>query len=285
MLEKGTVRKLYNLESIPFFSVIVPTFNSGKTIVSCIESILNQSFKNFELLIIDGLSLDNTVLAAKLYQRKYPNVICISEPDCGVYDAMNKGLEIARGEWVFFLGSDDSLNSYSVLEEISNCYKGGFSVVYGNVRVMGDTLWAKKGDIYDGEFSLKKLLIKNICHQAIFYKRKYLTEQIGNYKIDYRICADWDINLRCWGDKPFLYINLIITNFYAGGVTSDLNEIDHNFFRDYQNNVLQYFGKKTLKQNFKMKELKKMGILLRPSLFEQFRILIINKSRYILTHL
>ena len=95
----------------PFFTIITATFNSEKTLERTIKSVLNQSFNNFEYIIIDGNSTDNTLSIIKQFENEFTSKkICykfISEKDNGIYDAWNKGLSIAVGEWVSFLGSDD----------------------------------------------------------------------------------------------------------------------------------------------------------------------------------
>lgn len=243
----------------PFFSIIIPTFNSEKTLNQCLNSIITQTFHNYEILLIDGLSTDSTIGIISKYSIKFPKIHMISEKDNGIYDAMNKGIKIAKGEWVYFLGSDDKLSSVNILQEIFNYDKKDFQVVYGNVKVIGNTSWAKDGDIYDGEFNLRKLLKKNICHQAIFYKKGYLKNQIGFYNTDYKTCADWDFNLRCWAKRAFLYLNITIVDFYAGGATTT-SDIDEKFLKDFKNNLLNYFGKKKLKKELPKNELSGIGI-------------------------
>ncbi len=94
-------------------------------------------------------------------------------------------------------------------------------VVYGNVKVVGNTSWAKDGVIYDGSFDFEKLLNKNICHQAIFYNSGFVKGEVGNYNIDYKLCADWDFNLRCLAKTEFSFEPITVADFYAGGITTD----------------------------------------------------------------
>jgi hypothetical protein len=143
----------------------------------------------------------------------------------------------ARGEWIYFLGSDDELRDGRVLEAMMQaCDAADHDVVYGNVRVVGDTIWAKNGDIYDGPFSLEKLLRKNICHQAIFYRSRLL-RNIGEFNVNYRICADWDMNLRSWAKTKFKYVDVVVANFHAGGISS---VGDEQFAKDVTSNVVRY---------------------------------------------
>ena len=226
----------------PFFSIIIPTYNSAQTLTACLESILNQSFQNFEILIIDGYSTDDTTSIIKKYAGFANSTIkWLSEKDKGIYDAMNKGLKLAKGEWIYFLGSDDKLNNQDVLQKIATLYKVDYDVVYGNVEIIGDTSWAKNGDLYDGIFDFSKLLQKNICHQATFYRMKCFDGHSNIFNIDYTLCADWDFNFRCWAKRNFLFVDLTIADFYGGGETTKNNN-DKAFSRDFNKNLLEYFG-------------------------------------------
>src|SRR5688572_7883253 len=100
------------------FSIIIPTFNSSLTLRACLDSIAGQTFKNYEVIIMDGLSEDNTIQLANNYRSSLPNLRVISEKDYGIYDAMNKSIKIAKGSWLYFMGSDDFFYDRGVLENI-----------------------------------------------------------------------------------------------------------------------------------------------------------------------
>ena len=89
----------------PLFSIIIPTFNAAKTLSASLESVINQSCQQFELLIVDGISTDDTLSVVKKYAALSANIKWVSEKDNGIYDAMNKSIKMAKGEWLFFLGS------------------------------------------------------------------------------------------------------------------------------------------------------------------------------------
>ena len=226
----------------PFVSIIIPTHNSAQSLAACLDSIKSQSFRALEIILVDGLSTDETMTIAKSYLVSHPNIFCISEKDNGIYDAMNKGLTKAKGEWLYFLGSDDELHSETVLQEVfAKPIAGDINIVYGNVNIKGNTSWTNDGAIYDGVFDLQKLLKKNICHQAIFYKRTFVQKQVGYFNGHYKLCADWDFNLRCWAQSPFVYIDKIIANFNSGGASTISND-DAAFGKDFLNNVTSYFN-------------------------------------------
>lgn len=231
---------------IPFFSIIIPTYNSDTTLYKCLESIISQSFTDFEILIIDGVSKDNTIEITKGFNDE--RIKILSEPDNGIYDAMNKGIKLAKGDWLYFLGSDDELFNCRVLSDIkSSINLTNSKIIYGNVRIIGDAGWANDKDIYDGIFTLKKILEKNICHQAIFYN-KVVFSKLGNYNVNYKICADYDFNLKCWAHFHFHYENLIVSFFNGGNFSASL--IDNNFSQDAWDNIVNYFKWKLLKSEF-----------------------------------
>jgi glycosyltransferase involved in cell wall biosynthesis len=206
--------------SLPKFSVIIPTYNAGETISETLSSIVAQTFKKFEIVIIDGLSSDSTISIVSKFADNDGRIAFKSERDLGIYDAMNKGILRSRGDWILFCGADDRLYDENVLEDVWNeLDKNSASFVYGNVIVDGDTQWASKGELYDGEFDLKKLVKKNICHQAIFYKKE-IFGRLGYFDTHFKICADWDFNLRCFALERVAYIQKTIAIYSANGVSS-----------------------------------------------------------------
>jgi glycosyltransferase involved in cell wall biosynthesis len=169
---------------------------------------------------MDGGSTDGTQAIVKSF--KDLRIHFYSEPDMGVYDAMNKGIEKAKGEWIFFLGSDDKFHDHEVLSDIAKVAKlSKKSVIYGDAQLDGKVSWAKGEKIYGGKFTLYRLLRRNICHQAIFYKRRFLQQHQLKYNLSYSVSADWDLNLRAWLVNPFHYYPRIISSFTAGGISSE----------------------------------------------------------------
>lgn len=230
----------------PFFSVIIPCFNSQMTISKSIDSLKEQSFKDFEVLIMDGLSDDATIPFAISYIGADERFEVYSSRDLGTYDAMNKGLDKAKGRMVYFMGSDDCFSDSNVLKDVyqkiqeNNCSKLG--MLYGNVQVVGDVKWAKNGTIYDGKFDNEKIKKKNICHQAIFYNRSEKLKH-APYNLKYRLCADWDMNLKVWASSETIYYERTIANFFAGGQSTDGS--DPAFGKDFTNNIEKYFADST----------------------------------------
>jgi glycosyltransferase involved in cell wall biosynthesis len=225
----------------PLISIIIPVYNSKDRLPAALDSILSQDYTDYEIVIIDGLSTDGTIDLIKDYQSKTDKIRYKSEADKGIYDAMNKGMDMATGQWVYFLGSDDRLYSNSTLSVVAGHLSSTTnSVVYGNAEIVGNTAWSKNAEIYDGPFSFEKLLNKNICHQSIFYRAEFVKKEIGRYNINYRLCADWDLNLRCYAKTDFLFIDSIVAKFYGGGITSE-SDNDKNFSKEFMGNVIEYF--------------------------------------------
>ncbi len=150
-------------------SIIIPTYNSEKTIKDCLDSIISQTYTDYEVLIMDGVSSDNTINIVKEYKNS--NIHIFSEKDTGVYDAMNKGIDKSNGKWLYFLGSDDRLYDNNVLKDIiSFISENDCNVAYGNAYFIG------KEKFHAGYFTRERLNKQmNICHQAIFIKKRYFT--------------------------------------------------------------------------------------------------------------
>jgi glycosyltransferase involved in cell wall biosynthesis len=211
------------------FSIIIPTFNVEKTIRLAIESIIKQTIDIYEIIIIDGASTDNTCAIVTEYQQKHKNIILVSEPDNGIYDAMNKGIEQSSGNWLFFMGADDVLYNETVLQELVE--SGVFDknqVVYGNVLIKGNNDWAKDQQLYDGKFDLNKLLQKNICQQAMFYPRRVFIEY-GMFDLKFPVSSDWVFNLKIFSKEPFVYTDQTIAIFATGGKSTTDKTSDSYF--------------------------------------------------------
>jgi glycosyltransferase involved in cell wall biosynthesis len=238
----------------PFFSIIIPTFNAAQTIAIALESVLQQTFQDYEVILVDGQSTDATLEVVKSY--KSDRVTWISELDKGVYDAMNKGIQHAKGKWLYFLGSDDYLLSNAVLKKVQDRLQTVKNkVAYGNVLINGNTGWAINGQVYNGKFSFQKLLKSNICHQSIFYNTSFIKKHQLQYDLKYPISADWDFNIACRTRTKFTYMHIVIAVFNAGGISSETTPEKEPFllerkikyahlYKKYKPSLLQRFFKK-----------------------------------------
>jgi len=175
-------------------SVIIPTLNAAAHVGACLESLRAQSYGGYEVIVVDAQSTDGTVEIARAQAAKAGGDFqIISEPDLGVYHAMNKGISHTRGEWLYFLGADDALYDANVFSDVVTFIAGrNLDIVYG------DVLEKHSGARYAGEFSLDRLLFEcNICHQAVFYRRSVF-DRLGGYSTRYPFWADWEFNIRCF---------------------------------------------------------------------------------------
>ncbi|MES2439824.1 MAG: glycosyltransferase family 2 protein [Verrucomicrobiota bacterium] len=229
------------------FSIITPTYNCGTKIQDTLDSVLSQSFGDFEYLIVDGCSNDQSL---EIFENiTDERVRFISEPDLGIYDAMNKGVRMARGRYLIFLGAGDYLCP-DVLNQIRQIANGGkYGLIYGNVY------W--HDIIYAGEFSAERLAFDNICHQAIFYRRDVF-EVVGHFDLKYKLLADWEMNLRCFGDERIdvLYVPMVVSVYEIGGISGnpDLQfQRDKNWlvWRNLGSIVLLKYHLKSLRRRFR----------------------------------
>jgi glycosyltransferase involved in cell wall biosynthesis len=227
--------------TLPKISVITPTYNASSLIEACVLSVAGQSYRNIEHLVIDACSTDGTQELLAGLATQHPHLLWISEPDDGIYDAINKGISLAKGEWIYILGSDDTLYSDTTFENIvSRLLLDDCEIVYGNV------LWGKGTKIYDGLFTYEKLLSKNICRQGIFYK-KNIFNKLGLFDTSYQVLADWVYNIKwfCDPDINHAYTEEIIAIYNPDSFSAVTTNQD---FANNRNSILeQYFLKEFTK--------------------------------------
>ncbi len=194
----------------PLVSVIVVVYNGAATLERALESVFSQDRSLVECVVIDGGSTDGTVDLLERFSAQIDD--WKSEPDAGIYDAMNKGADRARGRFVYYLGCDDVL-----LADL-----GGLSgdLVSQSTIYYGDVLQTKPRRIYDGRFTAWKIVCRNICHQAIFYPADLVRRE--RFTLRYKFLADWEFNLRCFGDKGvrFQYLPRTIALYSTAGVSA-----------------------------------------------------------------
>ena len=177
-------------------SIVTPTYNSAKTIVDTILSVNKQDYANIEHIIIDGGSKDNTLELI----RNTPNRVkkIISEPDKGIYDAMNKGVALATGNIVGILNSDDFYNSNDVIAKVVKTFQEGeYEGVYGDLEYV-DARNTNRVLRYWESKAYKEGLFKKGWHPAhpTFFVKKEVYDKYGNFNLKYKIGADYEIMLR-----------------------------------------------------------------------------------------
>jgi len=206
----------------PLITIIIAVYNAEGTIQQCIDSIVNQTYKNKEIIIVDGASSDNTV--ALLRKNAAHLSYWVSEPDSGVYNAFNKGLKHASGEWIYFLGADDYFWNDCVLEEVVKhlmTIPANIKIAYGCVMLVND----KNENILQlGKpwNETKKIFsqLMNIPHQGVMHRRS-LFEIHGVFDESFKITGDYEMLLRELKTNDALFIdNSIIAGYRQGGISS-----------------------------------------------------------------
>ena len=197
--------------STPLFTIITPVFNAADGLQKTIASVLAQPGELFEFLVFDGGSTDGTVDALR---RQDAQVQWVSEPDAGVYHAMNKGLAAASGDFIYFLGAGDTLRPGILAEVAAVIPRAPLTYFYGNVYAEA------YGRVYNGRCSAWKLSRINICHQAVFAHRSVF-ERIGPFDTRYAIMADHVWNMKVFGDPKIhkVYSDLVIADYAAWGLS------------------------------------------------------------------
>lgn len=188
-------------------SIVTITFNSDKTLQDTILSVLTQTYSNFEYIVIDGASKDNTSEIIKAHETQFKGKLhWISEKDQGIYDAMNKGLRMATGDVAGILNSDDFFTSNDVLEKVAREFEGNknLEAVYGDVHYVRPDNLAKCVRYYSSRvFKRERMKMGFMPAHPSFYVRRSCYEKYGLYRTDYKICADFELLLR------FIYVNKI----------------------------------------------------------------------------
>jgi len=210
----------------PTITVVTAVFNGCDFIEKTIQSVIKQTYQNIEYIIIDGGSTDGTLDVIKKYGNKID--YWVSAPDKGIYDAMNKGIARAKGDWIYFINAGDSLFSVKTLENLKlDSLSSSTDVLYGNINIIdpqtGLASFHNMQEIIDINFLIKS----NICHQALIYKTKLFVNFKG-YDAMYQICADYDKLLQLFlAGKLIKKINLTICNYLEGGRSRKSYVISH----------------------------------------------------------
>lgn len=206
----------------PKFSIITVTYNAAKVLEDTVQSVLSQSYKNVEYIIVDGKSKDGTLQIIDKYRRWIHRIVC--EPDKGLYDAMNKGIRLATGDYLCFLNAGDKFHDTNTLQSIVHSLKGDElpDVIYGETAIVDS----------NGKFlhlrrlsaphklnwkSFKKGML--VCHQAFWAKREWAIQE--PYSLDYRFSADFDWCIRIMKRAKHLHnTHLILIDYLNEGMTT-----------------------------------------------------------------
>jgi glycosyltransferase involved in cell wall biosynthesis len=205
----NTLNKSNSQIKNPLFTIITVVYNGEMFISKTIESVLNQTYDNFEYIIIDGNSTDNTKNIISNYKEYISSFI--SENDLGIYDAMNKGIRLAKGRWVNFMNSGDVFNDENILYNISKSIEEDASetdIIYGNhiLNVNNSLIKIKPMNLIKLNYEMA------FCHQSTFIKTDILKSHYFN--IQYKYASDFDMMNKLYLKKMiFRYIDLDICIF------------------------------------------------------------------------
>lgn len=196
----------------PLVSIITVVFNDGRNIEEVIKNVINQSYPNIEYIIIDGGSTDNTLDIIKKYDDKID--YWVSKKDNGIYDAMNKGVGAATGEWVNFMNAGDSFYHMTTIEDLMDTVPTTADLVYG------DTYYKENEKLaLIKTYHVEDLWMSMICsHQSLFVRTAILKKRPFN--IQYKISSDFDFIYYCYVNKYVFYdANKIIAVHSVDGVS------------------------------------------------------------------
>lgn len=243
-------------------SIITATYNSATTIAACMDSVLNQSYTDIEYIIMDGGSEDDTVKFITEAAKLNPNVIFKSEPDKGIYDALNKGIARATGTIIGFVHSDDFLADTDVISSIVETFKTEHADgVYGNLHYVAFDNTDKIIRNWISKPYKKKLLKKGWmpAHPSLFLKKE-IYDTYGLFNMNYKIAADYDFILRVFQQKnlKFSYLEKTIIKMRVGGASNkslkNIVQKTKEDFKAIKHNKIGGFGTVLLKNITKIKQ-------------------------------
>ena len=218
------------------------TLNCADTVEKSILSVINQTYDNIEFIIIDGRSSDNTTNIIEKYISKIDYYI--SEKDGGIYDAMNKGIRAANGDWLYFLGADDEIYKQTTIEDIfsnGTCYEK-------YVMIFGEVIYSNRVR-FVSHLNFKTNLINTVHHQSAFYSINLFS--VFLYNISFKIVADYELNYRVYiSGQLTKKVNIIVSKFSNKGLSMnwshaeiiDMKLIRSHYINLISNNIYYYIA-------------------------------------------
>jgi glycosyltransferase involved in cell wall biosynthesis len=205
-------------------SIIIPCLNQTPQLIQCLKSISNQTFNSYEIIVIDGASEDN----GDFFLQPLPSSIkFVSEPDSGIFDAMNKGVSLAQGEWLYFMGVDDYFYDSDVLKSLTPLFDSeSVKLIIGQIVYRykdQDSIFIKQNKGLIKPIWSKKIWIRNtLPHQGMFYHNSIFKEK--HYDTNYKVLGDYAFNLNLWKSQvPILISNNIIATCGTQGFSKKYN--------------------------------------------------------------
>lgn len=202
-------------------SIVTINLNNAVGLKETIISVLNQSYSDYEFIVIDGASKDGSVDVIKSYKQKITT--WISEPDKGIYNAMNKGVRKANGDFILFLNSGDILHDTFVLEKVVDKLETNVQLYYGDVVLKHNDKKLKKVQKHPSSLPFSYFYSKTICQQSCFFKRSIFEEMLF-FNEDYKICADWEFLIYAIYIEKIIYkkLDIIVATYDMQGISSTI---------------------------------------------------------------
>jgi glycosyltransferase involved in cell wall biosynthesis len=250
---------------MPLVTVVTVVRNGEASLEKTILSVINQTYTNIEYIIVDGASTDGTLEIIRKYEDKID--YWTSEPDGGIYDAMNKGIDFAAGEWINFMNSGDNFYNKNVIEETAGKHSdNNTGVLYGDT-CFDNKVIRKSPEKVNAFFFLREHLI---CHQSIFARTKYLK---SHFNTKYRIAADRDWLFGVYKQRiQIKHIPLVICNYDCSGISSNAEVVLRDLMVLIKEQygiwgaafvILKRFGRKIIRWIFRCRIFRKTELLLK----------------------
>ena len=218
-------------------SIITINYNDKIGLSKTINSVLNQTFDDFEFIVIDGGSNDGGIDVIKQYKDKID--YWVSEPDKGVYNAMNKGIKVAKGEFLIFMNSGDCFTSNTILKEVSPDLTLDFDIYYGNTNKVSSH--SKRLKTYPEKLTFSFFYSNSINHQSSFIRRS-LFDTYFYYNETYKIASDWEffVYTICYANVSTKYLKKTIADYDFTGISSNPKFADL-FIKEKLESLHKYF--------------------------------------------
>lgn len=221
-------------------TIITVCYNSENVIRETINSVIRQNYNNIEYILVDGKSDDSTVDIIKEASSKIDYIKYISEKDDGIYDAMNKGLKLAEGDYIIFLNAGDKFCNNDVIKNISENFNENIDIVYGNIIKEKEGKYEKIK--YSSKYHYKFIIGRTVCHQAMFINKNAI-ERYGNYDLNFKLASDYDFILRVLVQKgSFKYIDLDVVIYDLNGISAKA-ENRSILYNEYKQSIRKNLGK------------------------------------------
>lgn len=214
-------------------SIIIVSLNTKKALIKTLTSCFKQDRKDIEIIVVDGLSTDGSVKEILKYKNKISKIII--QKDRGIYDAMNKGINVSKSDWIIFMNSGDKFCNINVVNRLKKFKKKDADIIFGNTIINND----KFRYLVEGNKFQKNSVLMPFCHQSTITKNKILKKFLFNIK--YNISADFDFFYRCLiNNYNFKKYNNVIAEVGSGGLSDQNRQIVFN-----ENiNILKKYNKK-----------------------------------------